>query len=169
MTVKYSEAIKASVLAKLFAPNAPSVVELAKEFNIPVGTIYTWKFKMRNKPNAQQENAKQRLNDKSPEAKLRAVIDTMGKSAQEQAEYCRTNGIYSNHLDAWKTQILEGLGSVSTSTKELKSENQQITSENKQLKRELHKKDKALAEVSALLILKKKADLIWGTLDDEGV
>ena len=32
---KYTDAIKASVLAKALAPNAPSVIELAKEFNIP--------------------------------------------------------------------------------------------------------------------------------------
>ena len=164
---KYSESIKASVLAKIFVPNPPSVVELAKEFNIPTATIYTWKFKMRNKQNVKQGNAPQRPNDKSPDAKLKAVIDTMGKSEEEQGAYCRTQGIYSNHLNDWKKQMLEGLGGVSTSTKELKAENQQVTNENKQLKRDLHRKDKALAEVSALLILKKKADLLWGV--DEGV
>src|SRR6267378_1717441 len=101
MRTKYSAAIKASVLAKAFAPNPPSVVELAKEFNVPMATIYTWKFNMRNKQDVKQGNVPQRPNDKSPEAKLKAVIATMGKSEQEQSAYCRANGIYSNHLDAW--------------------------------------------------------------------
>lgn len=164
--IKYSESIKASVLSKAFAPNSPSVVELAKEFNIPMSTIYTWKFHMRNNQNVKQDNAPQRPNDKSPEAKLKAVMDTIGKSDDEQGAYCRTQGIYSNHLNDWKKQMLEGLGGVSTSTKELKAKNQQVTNENKQLKRDLHRKDKALAEVSALLILKKKADLLWGVDED---
>ena len=90
----------------------------------------------------------------------------MGKSEEEQGAYCRTHGIYSNHLNDWKKQILEGLGGVSVSTKELKAENQQVTNENKQLKRDLHRKDKALAEVSALLIFKKKVDLLWGVGGD---
>jgi hypothetical protein len=36
---KYTDAIKASVLTKALAPNAPSVIELAKEFNIPSPTV----------------------------------------------------------------------------------------------------------------------------------
>lgn len=161
---KYSGVIKANVLAKAFTPNPPRVVELAREFNIPVGTIYTWILNMRNK---QENAAPQRPNDKSAEVKLQAVIDTMGKTPQEQAEYCRKHGIHSNHLDVWKAQMLEGLGAASIRTKELKHENQQIANENKQLKRDLHRKEKALAEVSALLVLKKKADLLWGTTDED--
>ena len=167
MKSKYPEAIKASLLAKSLAPNAPSVVELAKEFNIPLATAYTWIHKMRNKQKTEHEGpTSQRPKDKSPEAKLKAVFNTIDKTEQEQSAYCRAEGIYSNHLDAWKTQMLEGLGAVSAGTKELKAQNQKVTDEIKQLKRDLHRKDKALAEVSALLILKKKADLLWGADED---
>ena len=48
---KYTDAIKASVLSKALAPNAPGVIELAKEFNIAKSTIYTWMFNMKNKNN----------------------------------------------------------------------------------------------------------------------
>ncbi len=160
----YSKAIKASVLAKALAPNAPSVVELTKEFNIPGSTIYSWMSAMVKKQKIVPVNAPQRPHDKSPEAKLQAVIDTMGKTEQEQGAYCRAHGIYSNHLDAWKKQILEGLGVASSN--ERKAENLQTLKENKKLKRDLERKDKALAEVSALLILKKKADLLWGVDED---
>ena len=37
----------------------------------------------------------------------------------------------------------------------------------RQLERELHRKDKALAEVAALLALKKKVNEIWGDGDDD--
>lgn len=160
----YPKSIKASVLAKMMAPNAPSVVELAKEFNIPYQTAHSWKTAMLKKKNVTQLNAPQRPHDKSPEAKLQAVLDTMGKTEQEQGAYCRAHGIYSNHLDTWKKQMLEGLGVASTN--ERKAENQQTLKENKKLKRDLERKDKALAEVTALLILKKKADLLWGVDED---
>lgn len=164
MRTKYSESIKASVLAKVLAPNAASIVELAKELNIPTGTIYTWMHHMRNKHKAQYENVSQRPSDKSPESKLKAVIDTMGKTEQELGAYCREHGIYFNHLETWKKQMLDGLGAVNT--KQHKAENQQIQKEVKQLQKDLRRKDKALAEVSALLILKKKADLLWGADED---
>jgi transposase-like protein len=161
---RYPAALKESVLAKAFASNPSSVVELAKEFNIPFGTIYTWVTTIK-KQNVKQVNAPQRPNDKSASAKLQAVIDTMDKTEQERGAYCREHGIYTNHLDAWKKQMLEGLGST-VNTKEHKAEYQQAVKEVKQLKRDLNRKDKALAEVSALLILKKKADLLWGIEED---
>ena len=170
---KYTDAIKASVISKVLAPNAPGVIELAKEFNIPKATIYTWMFNMRNKNN-KEEQVQQRPKDQSPASKLQAVMDTLGKTEQEQSAYCRTKGIYYNHIEAWKQQILESLGAATSSTdksfnakeKENKATNQRIQDEMKQLKSDLNRKDKALAELTALLVLKKKADLLWG--DNEG-
>ncbi len=37
----------------------------------------------------------------------------------------------------------------------------------KELERDLQRKDRALAETTALLVLKKKADLIWGSGENE--
>jgi hypothetical protein len=37
----------------------------------------------------------------------------------------------------------------------------------KELERDLSRKEKALAETTALLVLKKKADLIWGSGEDQ--
>jgi transposase len=161
----YPAKVKASVLAKALAPNGPSAVELAKEFNIPYATIYTWMSSMLNKKPTKQINDSQRPQDKSAQDKLQAVIETIDKTEAERSAYCRQHGIYTNHLDDWKKQILESLGVMNA--KKHKAESLQIMDEMKQLKRDLLRKDKALAEVSALLILKKKADLLWG--DDEDV
>jgi transposase len=166
---KYTNAIKASVLTKALAPNAPGVIELAKEFNIPKATIYTWILNMKNKNN-KKERVQQRPKDQSPASKLQAVMDTLGKTEEEQSAYCRTQGIYSNHIDAWKQQILESLGAATsvadkgsiTKEKGNTAASQRMQDEMKKLKSDLNRKDKALAELSALLILKKKADLLWG-------
>jgi transposase len=171
---KYTDAIKASVLSKALAPNAPGVIELAKEFNIPKATIYTWVFNMKNKNN-KKELIQQRPKDQSPASKLQAVLDTLGKTAQEQSAYCRTQGIYYNHIEVWKQQILESLGAVTSPTdknsnakeKDDKAASQRIQDEMKQLKSDLNRKDKALAELTALLVLKKKADLLWGESEDD--
>lgn len=99
---QYSEAIKASLLTKMMAIHGPSVVELGKEFNIPYSTVYTWKKNMLKNSTIDTQPPSQRPKDKSPQAKLQAVLDTLGKTAQEQSAYCRTQGIYSHHLETWK-------------------------------------------------------------------
>ena len=165
---KYTDAIKATVLSKALAPNAPGVIELAKEFKIPKATIYTWIIKMKN--NNKKERVQQRPKDQSPASKLQAVMDTLGKTEQEQSAYCRTQGIYYNHIDAWKQQILESLGAAPSITdkdftakeKENKAATQRIHDEMKQFKSDLNRKDKALAELTALLVLKKKPTCFGG-------
>lgn len=168
---KYTEAIKASVLSKALAPNAPGVIELAKEFNIPKATIYTWVINMKNKKN-KKDGVQQRPQDRSPAFKLQAVMDTLGKTEQEQSAYCRAHGIYYDHIEAWTQQILESFGSAASTAdkakeKENKAENQRIQDEMKALRSNLKRKDKALAELTALLVLKKKADLLWGGSEDD--
>lgn len=162
-TTQYSAAIKANVLSKAFAPNPPRVVDLSQEFNIPIGTIYTWIHNMRKN---QVKAGSLRSNDKSAEDKLQAVIDTANMNEQETGAYCRAHGIYTHHLKEWREQSLQGFGVRPISRKEAKAE-RMLQNENNKLKHELRKKDKALAEVSALLILKKKADLLWGAQDED--
>lgn len=160
----YPAGVRESVLAKALPPNSTSIVELVREFQIPYSTIRSWLTNVMNKQNTKQVNVPQRPKDKSAEDKLQAVIDTAGKTNEERGAYCRSNGMYINHLDEWKNQILEALSIISS--KKYKADYLQATNEVKQLKRDLHRKDTALAEVSALLILKKKADLLWGDNED---
>ncbi len=164
---KYTAAIKDSVLSKVLASNRPSVITLAKEFNIPTATIYTWIYKM-NKKGIKREAPQQRPKDQSATSKFQAVMDTIDKTEQEQSAYCRSQGIYSSHIETWKQQMLEGLGASScSSTKESKAATRQMQDELKQLKSDLNRKDKALAELTALLVLKKKADYLWGDSEDD--
>ena len=160
---RYSAELKESMLAKALAPNAPSAVSLAKEFNIPYATFYSW-ISMSKKQITPQTSNSVRPHDKSAESKLKAIFDTNDKTEAERGAYCREHGLYTVHLETWRQQILEALGAV---TAKEKREYQQVKSEIKKLKNDLHRKDKALAEVSALLILKKKADLLWGENADD--
>jgi transposase len=167
---RYTAKFKENILAKALASNAPSPVKLAQEANIPYGTLHTWIKMSKKKSNVNKEKApppppSSRPVDQSAQAQLRAVLDTMDKTASERAAYCRQHGFYIHQLEEWKEQILNGLGKAPS--KKAKAEHQQLMLENKRLQRDLKRKDKALAEVSALLILKKKADLIWGEEEED--
>jgi cell division septum initiation protein DivIVA len=65
-----------------------------------------------------------------------------------------------HHLEQWKQESIKG-DSVKPSAR-LSAEIRDLKRENASLKKELQRKDMALAETAALLVLKKKADSIWG-------
>ncbi len=157
---QYSPEFKEKLLAKVFSPNAPSSVELARRAGVPYNTLYTWIHMSKKNKTVTYNSSAIPPKDKTAEDKLKAVFDTMAMPDEERSAYCRSHGIYTHHLVEWKMQILAGLKPTGTNLNAI--EHRQLATENKQLKRELTRKEKALAEASALLILKKKADLIWG-------
>ena len=70
--------------------------------------------------------------------------------------YLRREGLYSYQITAWRAEVLEHFATSPTPKKDARDETI------RQLEREILRKDKALAEASALLILQKKVDVIWG-------
>ena len=97
----------------------------------------------------------------SPEQKLAAVVETYSMNNEEINEYCRCKGLYSEQLRAWKQACLNGY--ILTSDKERANTNKAHQSKKRigQLEKELHRKEKALAEAEALLTLGKKYDALW--------
>lgn len=83
----------------------------------------------------------------------------------ELAEYCRKKGLYREQIEAWKRTCLQANGQVFDQSKQLNGALKGEQKRAKQLEKELQKKEKALAEAAALLLLRKKAQAIWG--DDE--
>jgi transposase len=103
-----------------------------------------------------------RPQDWSPEEKLAMVIRCGGLSEEDANKLCREQGLYTHHIQQYKEEFV---GGVSSSAPEKKSEAKHLRHENKVLKKELNRKDKALAESAALLVLQKKVNDIWGSFD----
>lgn len=161
---QYSNEFKEKLLAKVFSPNAISALQLAKKAGVPYPTLTSW-ISMRKKRQNPASPTPISSKDKEAPAKFQAVFDTLEMSEVEKGAYCRKHGFYPHHLEEWKMQMLSGV--ETTPSKTTRSEKRQYIAENKRLTRELARKDKALAEVTALLVLKKKADLIWGDGEDD--
>jgi len=87
---------------------------------------------------------------------LVALHETHGLSAEALQTWCRERGIFAHHLTSWQTAFCAG-GQESSGTREVRT----LKDENVKLKRELVRKDKALAEAAALLILQKKFRALW--------
>jgi transposase len=100
-----------------------------------------------------------RPEDWSPEERLRAVMEALRLSDEELGAFLRREGISEAVLTERKAAMLEALSSQRKSS----GDSRKV----RELEKQLRRKDKALAEATALLVLQKKVQTIWGDEDDD--
>jgi len=159
----YPKELKESIFKRLAPPNAEKVSALAKETNIPEGTLYSWRTKvMESNPTSNKKASKWSSSDK-----FQAVLETASLSELETAKYCREKGIHVEELKSWIKQCQNANENKFEDPKELKDNLKKEQKKAKELEKELREKEKALAETAALLVLRKKARAIWGDPEDD--
>ena len=161
----YSQERKEAVLRKMLPPNNQSITELAKEEGISDATLYNWRQQARNEGKLMPDS------DNTPEGwssrdKFAAVLETAAMSEAEIAEYCRQRGLYPEQLSHWRAACEQANDWKRASQKQLKETTKADRKKLKQLEKELARKEKALAEAAALLVLRKKLDAMFE--DPEG-
>jgi transposase len=160
----YTKEFKDSVLKRL--DENETVTSLSDEFNISKSTIYQWV----RTHNRKQKNNSIHLKSKSnwtSEDKFQVVLESSSFTEAELAEYCRRKGIYVDEVKAWREQCLKANETTTEDPKLLKETLKAEKELNKELQRELRHKEKALAETAALLVLRKKANAIWGDPEED--
>jgi transposase len=161
---RYSSQFKEAILTKL-SQSGLSVRKFAEQEGINLSTLYSWQKQF----NTSGLNvSKVSSSDKwSSEEKFSVVLETATLSEVELNEYCRVKGLYSEQVKAWK-QACIGVNTTAKPTKRAKVTPEQKTDKKriKELERELRRKDKALAETAALLVLGKKFDAYWKDKED---
>ena len=93
-------------------------------------------------------------------ARLQAVIATAAMDEVSRNAWCRENGLYAHQLQQWKdsaTQSLAAPEESRASPSQTKADRRRI----KELESELRRKNAALAETAALLVLSKKTAAIF--------
>lgn len=161
----YPEPLKRSLVARLLAPGGPTAYQLAVEVGINRSTLCEWVRQYGS--SAPMSEPKERTpNSWSAREKFRAVVETAKMDEQTLGTYLRTNGLHAAELEKWRTELEAELDPKSAG-QERRAEWTALQKENKDLKREIRRKDKALAEASALLILKKKAEILFGEFGDD--
>jgi transposase-like protein len=157
----YSHERKEAVLKKMLPPHSRSIPELAEEEGISAGTLYLWR---------KQARAQGRLlpgGDSGPEGwssadKFAAVLETAALNEAQLAEYCRKRGLYPEQVTQWRVACEQANAWDQEQSRRLKAARQEDQQRLRELERELKRKERALAEVAALLVLRKKAAAIWG-------
>ena len=159
--VRYSPERKEAALSKMLPPQSRTVSEVASEEDIPYNTLYTWL------KTAQQHGVKMTTSQTwTAESKLAVIIETGTLTGSELASYCRENGLYPEQIASWKAEFLQSVQPNKSKDKVSIKEAQADKREIKSLKKELRRKEKALAETAALLVLRKKFNALYD-LDNE--
>lgn len=165
--MRYSDTFKEAALRRLADLACPGLKPLAKELQVMPQTLRKWRDECTNfvNPNGEimiKTPGRKRPQDWSAEEKYQAVFQCEALNQEERSEFCRRNGVFPDQLEFWKEQCLAAMRKGPKVDLEKKKMHQEL----KTLNQEIARKDKALAETAALLILKKKAALIFGETQD---
>jgi len=152
---RYGQSFKDRAVARLLPPESATLELVSKEVGIGAGTLQRWSDDIQSMP--------ARGRAWTAPAKLQAVITTAALSEADKSAWCRQQGIYLAELAQWcasATTALADPQEARVSPQVTRQDRKRI----KALERELLRKDRALSETAALLVLSKKVAAIynWG-------
>jgi transposase-like protein len=167
---------KDTMIKKMTGPDAISASALSRQVDVPQPTLSKWlrvggidlAYDFSNQVNEYTKMTKKdnhrRPNDWSAEEKLKVVIESTAFDEEQLGAFLRNKGLHKTHLEQWRLQMLNGLNSNSFKAQ---SKQKDVSAKHiRSLEKEINRKDKALAETAALLVLKKKVQEIWGDEDN---
>ena len=161
----YPEEQKTRLIERMLPPQAVPVPQLSRETGIPADTLYDWRRQARRARGlgpAPVGNGERW----SAAEKFAMVVEAAALNEAEQGEYCRQRGLYPEQLQTWRRACEQANAGQAGPLAQSKHDAQTDKRRLQALERELRRKDKALAEAAALLVLRKKAEAIWGTDED---
>ena len=160
----YTESFRAKMVQRMLGPNAKSANALAADVGIHQSTLSRWLLDARILGGTMTQRKKKTTQRWPSSEKLRIVLAASQLEDDELGAFLRREGVHETRLEQWRNTILAALdGEGAKKRRGPSPEAKELAA----VQRDLRRKDKALAEVSALLVLKKKADAIWGVVDDD--
>jgi transposase-like protein len=136
----------------LLPPESAPLEVVAREIGVGVDTLERWRAEALSKP------ARERT--WTAAARLEAVIATAAMDETARGAWCREHGVYPQQLQQWRQAAVQALAApeeARASPQQTKQDRRRI----QELEREVRRKDKALAETAALLVLSKKVGAIF--------
>ena len=167
--MSYTAAFKARMVKRMTGRNAMSAAALANETGTPQTTLWRWKRDAssvldvsQDRKSGEKSKAK-RSQDWTPEEKLTAMLESSALRGEELGAYLRAKGLHEETLAMWRQDALDALGGDRKRRSKRSGEQKKIRG----LEKDLRRKEKALAETTALLVLKKKFDALFEDEDDD--
>ena len=155
---RYGQAFKERAVARLLPPESASIQQVSQELGISVATLERWRADALATPTRERVWA--------AAARLQAVITTAAMDEAQRSAWCRENGVYPTELQQWKDSATAAL-SEAPEERVTAQQSRDSKKRIKELERDLRRKEKALAETTALLVLSKKFEAILQRDEEE--
>ena len=152
----YSQEFRTRVVEEVLPPRNRSVKEVSEKYGVSAWSIYQWK---RAAKNGTLTGGAVRPSERPLPEKLSLLLEGMALPEQKRGEWLRAQGLHTEHLSLYEQEIRQ---SMTDKEKRQREEIERLRKEKKALERELRRKDSALAEMAALVALKKKLEVIFG-------
>lgn len=149
---RYSPAFKNKAVTRLLPPEASLPEIVAREIGIGTDTLLRWQRAALSAPT--------RTLSLTAADRFDAVIHTDGMDESGKNAWCREHGVYPGELSQWRTSAAAALAD----TEPMRAGTQQTRQDKKRIKeleRDVNRKNAALAETTALLVLAKKLSVIF--------
>jgi transposase-like protein len=164
--MQYSVERKEALLRQMMPPQNRLVSELARESGITEQTLYTWRRQLRDQGIPMPGSGKN-AEEWSSEDKFAVVLETAALNESELSEYCRRKGLFAEQIATWRAACMAANATTPKTTRGQQTQSKEDKKRIRELEKDLHRKEKALAEAAALLILRKKAQAIWGDKEED--
>ena len=155
---RYGKDFKDRAVARLLPPESAAITTVSQEIGVSVATLERWRADALSMP------ARERA--WTAAARLQAVIATAAMDEAQRSAWCREQGVYPTELQQWKENATAALSEIPeerASPQETRDARKRV----KELERDLRRKEKALAETTALLVLSKQLQAIFQRGEDE--
>lgn len=171
--VSYTHAFKAQMVKKMIGPPGVSATSLSQQVGVPQPTLSKWLKQTARVAGMDPSDDKRRSvvpvagpKKWTAAEKLRVVAAAQGLEGAALGELLRREGLHEEQLNAWRDAAAGALESAEAAPAGPRNaaERKRLTAANKRVKeleKELRRKEKALAETAALLVLKKKMQAFW--------
>lgn len=154
---RYGQAFKDRAVARLLPPESADVKQVAQQVGVSTATLERWR--------ADALASGKKHGGWTAAARFDAVLTCAAMSEEQKNAWCRAQGIYPSELAEWRQAAIGSLENPAASAAHgsSKQERRRV----RELERELRRKEKALAETAALLVLSKKLEAIFHKDADE--
>ena len=169
---KYNAGFRSRMVRRMAGPEGISATALAKEVGVPQPTLSLWLRRassvrvMAHDRDDKEKPRASRTKSCTPEEKLRVILQASALSEEELGAFLRREGLHGAQLEEWRAKALEAASAALQSATSKKRGPTPEAIRIRELEKELLRKDRALAEVTALLALKKKLEALWGDAED---
>ncbi len=163
----YTEGFRERMVRRMGGSEGISANALSRELGISQPTLSRWlrdagRLDFMTKSKKSQKKKSKTARRWTAQERMRVVVESSGLTDSDLGAFLRREGLHSVQLEEWRKSAVESLSPQRTRPQDSKD-----AKKIRVLEKELSRKDKALAEVTALLVLKKKLEEIWGDEDDD--